>query len=102
MKAHCEHHVKHCKKCQLCKHNKVKYGKLPQKDAEKSKPWNRVNVDLIGPLPVHAKNSKFMLNALTMIDPAIGWFEVVPIKNCTAVTVAAAFDDTWLSRYPRP
>ena len=48
---------------------------------EKSEPWNRVNVDLIGPLPVHAKNGKFILNALTMIDPATGWFEVVPIKD---------------------
>ena len=58
MKAQCEHHVKYCKKCQLCKHNKIKYGKLPQKDVEKSEPWNRVNVDLIGPLPVHAKKQQ--------------------------------------------
>ena len=72
------------------------------KDVEKSEPWNRVNVDLIGPLPFHAKNGKLTLNALTMIDPATGWFEVVPIKDRTVMTVTAAFDDTWLSRYPRP
>ena len=37
-----------------------------------------------------------------MIDPATGWFEVKEIANATAECVAAAFDDTWLSRYPRP
>ena len=37
-----------------------------------------------------------------MIDPATGWFEVVAIKDHTSGTVAAAFDDTWLSRCPRP
>ena len=102
MRANCEHHVSHCKICQLCKSSNKKYGKLPQKDVEKSVAWNRVNVDLIGPLTVLAKNGKFELNALTMIDPATGWFEVVAIKDRTAATVAAAFDDTWLSRYPRP
>ena len=81
MKAHCEHHVKHCGKCQLCKQNKKKCGKLPHKDVEKSEPWNRVNVDLIGPLPVHTANGKFILNALTIVDPATGWFEVVAIKD---------------------
>ena len=37
-----------------------------------------------------------------MINPVTGWFEIVPIKDHNAMTVAAAFDDTWLSRYPRP
>ena len=69
---------------------------------EKSEPWSRVNVDLIGPLNVRAKNGRFKLNALTMIDPATGWFEIVQLKDTTAATVAAAFHDTWLSRYPRP
>ena len=63
-------------------------------------PWNRVHVDLIGPLPVHAKNGKFELLVLTMIDPASRWFEAVPLKDNTSGTVAAAFDDTWLSRHP--
>ena len=37
-----------------------------------------------------------------MIDPATGWFEVAPIEDPTADTVHKAFDDVWLSRYPRP
>ena len=102
MRAQCENHVAHCKTCQLCKKTNKKHGKLPQKDVEKSIPWNRVNVDLIGPLTCQAKNGTFHLLALTMIDPATGWFEAVALKDSKSHTVAAAFDDTWLSRYPRP
>lgn len=66
MRAHCQHCVKQCKTSQLC----------TQKTIEKSMvSWNKFHVDLIGPLSVHAKNSKFGLNALTMIDPSRGWLQ---------------------------
>ncbi len=95
-------HVKTCPVCQKCKRRNVKYGKIPEKDIENMTPWNRVNVDLIGPLSIKAKNGNFALDALTMIDPVTGWFEVVEIKSRTAETVAEAFDHAWLSRYPCP
>ena len=69
---------------------------------EKLEPWNRVNVDLIGPLTVHAKNGTFTLDALTMIDPVTGWFEIAEVNERTATHVAERFDHAWLSRYPRP
>lgn len=31
-------------------------------------PWNRVNVDLIGPLTVDAKNGKFLFVANSLYD----------------------------------
>ncbi len=37
-----------------------------------------------------------------MIDPATGWFEIAEVPERKAETVAKVFDDTWLSRYPRP
>ena len=37
-----------------------------------------------------------------MIDPATGWFEVVPIDNKRADIVANKVEQTWLTRYPRP
>jgi len=37
-----------------------------------------------------------------MIDPATGWFKVKDIERPDAASVMAAFDDTWLSQYPRP
>ena len=69
---------------------------------EKSKPWNRVNVDLVGPLnDVHASNGKFQLSALTVIDPAAGWFETTESKDTKAATVAAAFESSCEFQFPR-
>ena len=74
------------------------------KTAEPAIPWNRVNVDLVGPYSVKIQGTrrKIQLRAMTMIDPATGWFEVKEIEEPTAACCQAAFDDTWLSRYPRP
>ena len=103
LRADVENHVRTCKKCQLNKKSRKKYGHLPVKDLENIVPWNRVNVDLIGPLTVKTPSGKtHELLAFTMIDPATGWFEVVDVPDKEPDTIAAAFDDTWLCRYPRP
>lgn len=55
---------------------------MPPKEAEQSKPWNHVNVDMIGPLSVKTPDGKtHQLQALTMIDPATGWFEVKDVMS---------------------
>jgi hypothetical protein len=72
------------------------------KQAEPSEPWNRVNVDMIGPLTVKTPTKTLELRALTMIDPTTGWFEVKDVKKADSATCGAVFDDVWLSRYPRP
>jgi len=103
-----EKQVKHyCRTCDTCQRNKVsakkKYGKLPEKEAEAATPWNRVDLDMVGPLSVHTPDGKtHQLLALTMIDPATGWFEIVEVPAPTAKNCIDAFDDVWLSRYPRP
>jgi cleavage and polyadenylation specificity factor subunit 1 len=103
MRQDVEHTVRTCSACQKNKKVRKKYGKLPPKQAEtESKPWERVNVDLIGPLSVKTPSGDRTLDALTMIDPATGWFEIKELKRRTAEATADAFDDAWLSRYPRP
>ncbi len=67
---------------------------MPPKDLEKLEPWNRVNIDLIGPLTVKNNGETHVLNALTMIDLATGWFEVVEVKERTAKHIAKIFDHT--------
>ena len=53
MKEDVEYTVRTCKTCQQFKKTQKKYGKLPAKEAEmESTLWERVNVDLIGPLTV--------------------------------------------------
>ena len=48
--------------------------KLPFKEPEE-KTWSTICVDLIGPYDVTTKDDiEIILNAMTIDDPAIGWF----------------------------
>jgi len=96
-----EAHVKTCRKCQLTKKPKKKYGHLPARQAD-TVPWKRVNVDLIGPYTVKTPSKEHTFRAMTMIDPATGWFEIAPIIDPNSEETQRVFDSYWLSRYPRP
>jgi transposase InsO family protein len=49
------------------------------------------------------KSTKMLtLWAVTMIDPATGWFELKQIDNKEPGTVANAVEQAWLTRYPWP
>ncbi len=78
--------VKQCKTCQRFKKQKKKYGKLPPKDVE-SIPWDTVCIDLlIGPYTVIDQNGDDrILNAMTFVDPATGWFKIAEIHDKTQV-----------------
>jgi hypothetical protein len=56
---------------------------------------------MIGPYQIRRKGKKtFRLQAITMIDPATGWFEIVESETKTADVVANKVELSWLSRYP--
>jgi len=112
-------HVKSCKRCQLGKRRKRKYGHVPPKIADQV-PWQKVCVDLIGPYTLKGQDGTIMdFMCLTIIDPATGWFEMVElpaiVKKVTkkgkttlevvidksSAEVARLFNRQWLSRYPR-
>jgi hypothetical protein len=94
--------VKNCHECQIGKKVRKKYGKLPEKLAERPIAWNRVHVDLIGPLAIKIPSEKKELLALTMIDPSTSWFEVKDVKDKSAKESMNTCDDAWLSINPRP
>ena len=96
-------HIKKCTTCQKNKKINKKYGYLPAKEAE-AIPWDRLSVDLIGPYKIKREghDEPLVLKALTMIDPATGWFEIVQYSDKTAANIANLVEQTWLSRYPRP
>jgi hypothetical protein len=50
--------VKNSHECQIGKEVRKKYGELPEKLAERSIAWNRVDVDLIGPLTIKTPSGK--------------------------------------------
>jgi transposase InsO family protein len=95
---------KTCDKCQRTKKTHKKYGHLPEKQAE-VEPWEILCIDLIGPYTINRKNKRkkpLTLWALTMIDPATGWFEMREIKTKSADNIANVLEVAWLARYPWP
>ena len=115
--------TKSCKTCQINKRRQHKYRNLPAKIVI-STPWECLCVDLIGPYTIKGKDSSqidFM--ALTMIDPASSWFEIVELPlvrrlrtsnvngkellqsedifDKSSDRIAKLVNKTWLSRYPR-
>lgn len=96
-----DNYCKTCHECQLFKKQRKKYGHLPPKQAELS-PWTTVCVDLIGPYKVRTPRKVHELRAMTMLDPATGWFEIAPINKPNSDETQRAFDSYWLARYPRP
>jgi hypothetical protein len=50
--------VKNCHECQIGKKVRKKYGELPETLAERPIAWNRVYVDLIGPLTIKTPSGK--------------------------------------------
>ena len=61
-----------------------------------------MDVDLIGPWKVQIDNAEYKFRALTCIDPIISLSEIIPIEKATSRATARAFENEWLSRYPRP
>ena len=86
-----EKHIKSCHQCQRCKNPRKKYGHLSLKDIDQN-PWDTICVDLIGPYTITTKHEKELtLHALTICDPATGWFEVTEIRNKTSGGTAKIF-----------
>jgi hypothetical protein len=73
--------MKSCKTCQVNKKCTQKYGHLSPKIVI-STLWEALCVDIVGPYTLKGKDGlsiDFM--ALTMIDPASSWFEVVELPT---------------------
>ena len=79
----------------------VKYSKLPLKEVEATL-WDVLCINLIRPYKINDNNRKLTLLALTMIDPATGWFDMSAIKTKIADVIANMLEHTWLTKYLRP
>ena len=80
----------------------LKHGLLPPKEAE-ALPWDKMCVDLIGPYKIKRKGTDdLVLKAVTMIDPATGWFEIHQYEDKRAISVANVVEQEWFCRYPWP
>ena len=112
-----------CKACQINKRRTLKYGHLPPKSVI-SNPWECLCVNLIGPYTLKGKdNLQNDFLALTMIDSASSWFEIVELPltrqlrtyningkellkaedifDKSSDRIAKLINKTWLCRYMR-
>jgi hypothetical protein len=79
--------TKFCKSCQVNKRHQLKYGHLPSKIVI-STPWEALCVDLVSPYTLKGKDGSAVdFMALTMIDPASSWFEIVELPLVSRLTV---------------
>ena len=62
----------------------------------KATPWHTLCVDVIGPYKfIQCNKEPIELWALTLIDPATGWFEIKEIKTKRADVIANLVEQTW-------
>ncbi|MEM7284022.1 MAG: hypothetical protein AAF438_20635 [Pseudomonadota bacterium] len=93
--------VKRCTICQRYRRGGRIRGHAAPREAN-IMPWEEVHCDTIGPWSIELRGRKITFRAMTMVDPATNLVEIKDIHSDTAVEGAAAVENTWLSRYPRP
>ena len=96
--------TKMCLTCAKSKISNKKYGKYtPTNIQQDIQAFQYISADLMGPLPTFMdENAVEYKYILTIIDIYTRWIELIPLSNQTGPTVAAALDNWWFNRYPRP
>lgn len=89
------------KKCEKCQRNKFTRGtKMPMILSGVSKlPFDRVYVDIVGPLPESENGNKYIL---TMMDDLTRYVDFAPLVNQEASSVANVLFEQIFSRYTIP
>ena len=91
-----------CDTCQKYKVDGRGFGHLPARDV-RTAPWEQVDTDLIRPWKVQTRTEMiYEFSALSSIDRVTEMPELTRNVNKTSGHVAAKFEESWLSRYPRP
>ncbi|XP_018362821.1 PREDICTED: uncharacterized protein LOC108761002 [Trachymyrmex cornetzi] len=90
-----------CKTCKVCSARKgpPKKGKSPLQVYNVGAPFERVQMDVLGPLPVTSSGNKYLL---VVVDCFSKWVEAVPLKNIRSKTIAEAFLNQIISRHGVP
>ena len=81
-------YIKSCEECQRLNNIGPKHKAPLQKMDLASRPFEKIAVDIIGPMAVTSKRQNKY--ALTMIDFASRWIEAIPLKEITAESICHA------------
>ncbi|KMQ86926.1 integrase core domain protein [Lasius niger] len=90
-----------CRTCKICVARKgpVGKGKSPLQIYNVGTPLERVQMDILGPLPLTKLGNKYLL---VIVDCFTKWVEAFPVKNIRAKTVAEVFVNQFVSRHGVP
>jgi len=93
--------------CRDCQRYRItvgrRYGHLTRNNHDHPTPWKDVHVDLISPWSVDVKypdgaTHPKEITALTAIDSATQWPEIIPTRNISSFHIAKQFDANWFCR----
>ncbi|XP_011634591.1 uncharacterized protein LOC105425493 [Pogonomyrmex barbatus] len=89
-----------CRTCKICiaKRSAADKGKSPLQIFNSGAPFERIQMDILGPLPVSSSGNNYLL---VVVDCFTKWVEAFPLKNMRATTVAEIFVQV-VSRYGVP
>ena len=86
-----------CKSCLRCAQSKPCRRNIPPlRSMPSGYPFQRVHMDLVGPLVPSSKGNQYIL---TMTCAFSKWTVAVPLRNEKAVTCARAIFENWISVY---
>ncbi|KMQ86489.1 krab-a domain-containing protein [Lasius niger] len=90
-----------CKSCKVCvsKKGPTGKGKSPMQIYNVGNPFERIQMDILGPLPITSSGNKYLI---VIIDCFTKWVEAFPLKNIRAKTVAEIFINEFVSRHGVP
>jgi len=91
-----------CKTCETClsRRGPSGKGKSPMQIVDVGrKPFERVQMDILGPFPVSSSGMRYLL---VVVDCFTKWVEAFPLKNFRANTVAEVFVREVVSRHGVP
>jgi transposase InsO family protein len=67
-----------------------------------SRPFQKVYVDIVGPLVPGEWEGLTVTHIITMMDGFTKWTEATPVADTTAATVARVLVEQWITRYGVP
>ncbi|KAJ8040010.1 hypothetical protein HOLleu_14191 [Holothuria leucospilota] len=91
----------HCRACAQCAQHKGpnKSAKAPLSTSKVGYPFERVAIDIMGPLPETDRKNKYII---VIMDYFTKWAEAFPMCNQNAATVAQIVVDNFICRFGAP